>query len=129
MLFPFKSIEPLDPSQPTPSIIAITEKICEAGAKIGRPWSNVDRYKQYFEEVGFENVVERRFYWPVGFWAKGDYYKSLAAYMIEDIRKGIEPISKKLLPIVGMSSEEIETLVAEVKKDLENPKAHAYLEV
>lgn len=126
MSFPFRHMGPV-PEDTT--VVHWTELICEAAVKINRPWSNVERYKQYFEEVGFENIVERRFYWPVGPWAKGDYYKSLAAYFLEDIKKGMEPISMKLLPILGWSKEEIQVLLAKVRQDLAKPNIHAYLSV
>ena len=109
------------------SIIKWTELICEAAEKIGRPWTNVAKYKTFFEEVGFKKITERKFYWPAGTWAKGDYYKSIGHFFLEDIKKGMEPISMKLLPFLGWSKDEIHVLLAKVRLDLENPKVHAYL--
>ncbi|KAJ9142395.1 S-adenosyl-L-methionine-dependent methyltransferase [Pleurostoma richardsiae] len=126
MSFPFSHLGPVPEDT---VIVKWTELICESAIKIGRPWSNVEKYKQYFEEVGFQNVVERRFYWPVGPWAKGDYYKSLATYFMEDIKRGMEPITMKLLPILGWSKEEMQVLLAKVRQDLTNPNIHAYLNV
>lgn len=126
VIFPFSHLGPVPDGT---TIIKWTELICEAAEKIGRPWANVAKYKEYFKELGFQNVIERRFYWPVGPWAKGDYYKNISRYFVEDIKRAMEPISMKLIPILGWSHEEIQVLLAKVRLDLENPKIHAYLNV
>lgn len=126
VIFPFSHLGPIPADT---HITKWTELICEAGEKIGRPWANVAKYKQYFKESGFEYVTERRFYWPVGTWAKGDYYKNIGACFVEDIEKAMEPISMKLLPLLGWSLSEIQVLLAKVRLDLKNSKIHAYLNV
>lgn len=45
--------------------------VIEASRKMGRDWSCPPKYKGWFEEARFEDVVERRFYWPGSQWAKG----------------------------------------------------------
>ncbi|KAJ2893511.1 putative methyltransferase domain-containing protein [Zalerion maritima] len=126
MIFPFEAIGDI----PNDSVLCKwTGLICDAAEKIGRPWHNATRYKQYFKDAGFENVVERRFYWPIGLWAKGDYYKSIAVYFLEDIRRGMEPISMKLLPLLGWTQDEIHVLLAKVRQELIRPEVHAYLNV
>jgi len=37
----------------------------------------VPKYKSYLEELGFVDVVERRFNCPIGPWAKGKKNKTL----------------------------------------------------
>lgn len=101
----------------------------DAAARVGRQWSNVRRYADFFATCGFKNVVERRFYWPAGTWAQGTYYKSLGAFFEEDIRRGIEPISMKLLPVLGMGQREIGELLEKVWKELGKPDIFAYLEM
>jgi hypothetical protein len=108
------------------TIVRWSEMIVEAGHRVGRHWDGPGRYKQYFEEVGFQNVVERRFYWPVGMWARGDYYKQIGAYFVEDIDKALDVLSQKLLPALGLSKEEIEGLCQGFRNDIDNPKVHAY---
>lgn len=101
----------------------------QAALKMGRDWAEGENYKRYFEEAGFVNVVERRFYWPMGTWAKGDYFKSLGAYFVEDTKRIIEAISMKLLPLIGWSRDEIQVLLAQVRRDMEDPNVHAYTPV
>lgn len=122
-LLPFQSVGPVPEDCTT---IKWSNLIVESAAKIGRHWDNVGRYKKYFEEVGFINVVEKRFYWPLGMWAKGDYFKSLAVYWREDMMRGIEPLSMKLLPLLGWSKDEIQILLAKVRKDWDRTDVHVF---
>lgn len=126
MVFPLSHVGPIPEDA---IIVRWTELICEAAEKLGRPWRNTAYYKQYFEEVGFENVVERRFYWPIGPWAKGDYYKNLSMYFIEDVKKGMEPITMKLFPKLGWTKDEIQVMVAKVRNDMLRADIHAYLDM
>lgn len=119
----------IGPQREGDGLMKCIELMAEAASKIGRTWNNVQNYKRFFEEVGFENVVERKFYWPAGNWAAGDYYKSLAAYCTQDFKQGMVPIAAKLLPILGMGKEEIDALVDKSMKDLDDPSVHAYTPV
>ena len=60
-------------------------------------------YAQWFREIGFEDVVERKFYWPINAWAKGKYYKDIAEMFQEDILNGLEGLSVKVLGNLGWS--------------------------
>ena len=126
LIFPLRHVGPIPEDT---ILVRWSEMIAEAGAKVGRPWTNVAKYRQYFEEIGFENIEERIFYWPVGPWPKGDYYKSIAMYFTEDIRKGMEPVSLKLFPALGYSPEEIQVMLAKVRRDMRDPNIHSYLPV
>ncbi|KAI0106381.1 S-adenosyl-L-methionine-dependent methyltransferase [Nemania sp. FL0031] len=103
------------------------ELLMEGVRRIGRSWSNVVNYPRYFEEAGFENITERRFYWPTSPWAKGKYFKTVAMYFQEDMISGMEAISMKVLQATGMTPKEIEEFCEEVKADFRNTDLHAYL--
>ncbi|CAK7235721.1 hypothetical protein SCUCBS95973_009362 [Sporothrix curviconia] len=98
-------------------------------ARAGRPWTNTRHYKQWMEEAGLEDVVERRFYWPVSPWPRGAYYKTLGAYVQQDLLNGIEGLSLKLLGVLGWSFGDIQQLLVEVRRDLLDTSIHAYVEV
>lgn len=95
----------------------------------GRPWTNVQHYRRWMNEAGFENVTERKFYWPVNPWPKGSYYKTLGAYVQQDLLNGMEGLSLKLLGLQGWSYEDIQALLVEVRRDLLDTSIHAYIEV
>jgi hypothetical protein len=103
------------------------ELLMEGLRRIGRSWSNVSNYPRYFEEAGFENIVDRRFYWPTSPWAKGKYFKTVAMYFQEDMLQGLEGISMKVLQATGMSPQEVLDFVEEVKKDFRDTNMHAYV--
>ncbi|KAI0431884.1 S-adenosyl-L-methionine-dependent methyltransferase [Xylaria sp. FL1042] len=105
------------------------ELLMEGVRRIGRSWSNVVNYPRYFEEAGFENIVDRRFYWPTSPWAKGKYFKTVAMYFQEDMISGMEGISMKVLQATGMTPEEIKDFCEEVKRDFRDTNLHAYLTV
>jgi hypothetical protein len=79
------------------------------------------------EELGFEDVVQKNFYWPTNPWAKEEYFKRVAAYFQEDLLSGLEAISFKVMAAVGWSVEEIKEFLPGVKKDFKDPSIHAYL--
>lgn len=99
-----------------------------AGAKnLGRNWTQVSRYKEFLEKAGFEDVVETQFAWPLGTWARGERMKMLGAWAREDLLGAIQGISMAVMTRgLGMSSEEVEVFLVDVRKDLMNKKIHAY---
>lgn len=103
------------------------ELIVKGASKTGRPWSNAPHYKRWMEEIGFEDVVERRFYLPTSPWPKGRYFKTVAAYFQEDLLTGLEAISLKVLSLLGWTPEEIQVLLVDVRKDLRDTNIHAFI--
>jgi SAM-dependent methyltransferase len=124
-IFPFKYIG----EAPKDSAMYQWSEAVSAGAmKSGRPWNNTQYFKKWLEEIGFEDIVERKFYWPTGGWPVGEYYKTLAAYWQENMTGGgLEAISRKVLALMGWSEDETEKLLSEVKKDFLDTSIHAYL--
>ncbi|KAI1805107.1 S-adenosyl-L-methionine-dependent methyltransferase [Daldinia bambusicola] len=105
------------------------QMMLEGVSRLGRSWSNAKNYRRYFEEAGFQDVVEKRFYWPTSPWAKGTYYKTIATYFQEDLLSGLEGISLRVLGVLGMSPEQVREFVEDVKKDLKSTDIHAYITV
>lgn len=105
------------------------ELLMEGVKRIGRSWSNVVNYPRYFKEAGFEDITEKRFYWPTSPWAKGKYFKTVAMYFQEDMISGMEGISMKVLQATGMTPAEIKEFCEEVKRDFRDTNLHAYLTV
>lgn len=127
-LFPMSYVgEP--PTAATSALCRWNELMLEGVSRLGRSWSNAQHYKRYFEEAGFEDVVERRFYWPTSPWAKGAYFKTVAAYFQADMLAGLEAMSLKVLGVLGMTPMEVREFVEEVKRDFRDTSVHAYLTV
>jgi hypothetical protein len=102
------------------------QMICEASEKLGRPWTNVPKYKQWFEEIGFEEVVEKKYYWHLSAWAQGDYYKQISVYAQADLLNGLDGMSLKLMGSLGWSADEIKEFLIGVKEDVKNTTIHGY---
>ena len=101
------------------------------GAKaMGKDWNRVPRYKAYLENIGFVDVVERRFNCPIGQWAKGTKNKTLGAWGRANILEGLGALSMAILTRgLGMTVAEIELLLVDVRKDINksgNESIHLY---
>lgn len=120
---------PMEYVDPPPENCAIkrwNELLIEGAEKAGRPWTNTRFYKKWFEEVGLEEVVERDFYWPIMPWAKGKYYKALGTFCQEDMLRGCEGMSLKVIGQLGWSAERIREFVEEVKGELRGTNVKVY---
>jgi SAM-dependent methyltransferase len=123
-IFPFKYVGDV----PTDSALYKWNEIATAGAaKSGRPWTNCQRYKRWMEEIGFEDVVEKKFYWPTSAWAKGAYYKTVGAWWQTDLLQGLEAISLKVFGLMGYDADKTRAFLEDVRKDVKNTDIHAYL--
>lgn len=121
--FPFEFLG--DP--PTESPLYKWSQLIDTGAeKLGRPWSNVKHYRRWFEEIGFEDVVEKKFYWPFSAWAKGKYYKEISVLAQADFLGGLEGLSLKIMGSMGYSAEEVREMLVGVKKDIVDTKMLYY---
>jgi len=106
------------------------ELIMAGTAKLGKDWTRVKQYKQYLEEAGFEDVVERRYEWPVGTWAKGKRMKTLGMWYREDLLSGLQGFTVAVLTRgLGMSVEEVELLLVGVREDIKSNRIHIYIPV
>jgi hypothetical protein len=104
------------------------ELVVECVAKSGRLWNNTLHYAKWMRDAGFEDVVEKNFYWPTSTWAKGEYYKKVATYFQEDMLNGVEGISMKIFTrFMGWTAEEVKAFLVGVKRDFRDRSIHAYL--
>ncbi|KAK7921647.1 Secondary metabolism regulator LAE1 [Apiospora marii] len=101
---------------------------CQQGAATnGRDLRVAEKYKQWLEEIGFVDVVERKFAWPYGGWAKDPRIKLAGKFCQRDIYDGVSGIAHVMLQKAGYSNEQIEQFIAEVRRNLVDPTIHAYL--
>ena len=103
------------------------ELVADGAKNLGKDWTRVNKYKEFLEEVGFEDVVETRFAWPIGTWARGERMKMLGTWTREDVLGAIQGVSMAVMTRgLGMSSEEVEVFLVDVRKDIMNKGIHAY---
>ncbi|KAB5542408.1 S-adenosyl-L-methionine-dependent methyltransferase [Coniochaeta sp. 2T2.1] len=102
----------------------------ECAGRVGRDLSYSQRYRAMFAKALLVDVQERHFLWPSNTWVKGRHYKKIATWFLKDLSDGLEAISLQILTrVAGMSKEEVTTLLEDVRKDLADPKIHAYMRV
>ncbi|KAK2667039.1 hypothetical protein RAB80_017460 [Fusarium oxysporum f. sp. vasinfectum] len=99
----------------------------EASDKLGRPCIPTKELRNIMGKVGFTNIVETRFKWPSNCWPKDKKYKELGAWNNENTRLVFESVT--LAPLtrgLDWTIEEVDVLLADVRKELNDPNIHAY---
>lgn len=105
------------------------------------------------KDAGFEGVQHEKFRMPIGPWAKDKHLvclapesadskasarskqlmqdqKTIGAWNLVQIEHGIEGFTLRLFTqILGWKSEEVQVLLANVRKDLRDPRIHAQFDL
>lgn len=111
-------------------IMKFNKLILEGAAKIGRNWLCTKNYAQWFKEIGFEDVVETIYAWPLGTWAKGKKQKTIGLWALADADEGASSIATALLTrVLGMPLEEVDALLQELRTANKNKAIHSYYPV
>lgn len=112
------------------TIQRFNDLIIEGAAKIGRDWHCTPKYATWFQEVGFEDVVENVLAWPVGTWPKGKKQKTMGLWTMTNALEGAPAIGMALLTrTLGMPAEEVELLLMDLRKDIKDRSIHSYFPV
>jgi len=103
------------------------QMIMESAEKMGRSLRQSGYYKQYMEDAGFVDVVEKHFQWPLNPWPKGTHHKTLGAWFHADIMEGFDGLSMAFLTRGGrLTPDEVKVLLVDVRKDFADRRIHAY---
>jgi hypothetical protein len=93
--------------------------LMEGSRTMGKDWNRVPRYKEYLEELGFVDVVERKFPCPIGPWAKGEKNKTLGVWGRANLLQGLGALSMAIMTRgLGMTPAEVELLLVDVRNDI-----------
>jgi hypothetical protein len=99
----------------------------EGAKKVGKPWTRTNQYKGWMEEIGFVDIEEKILPWPINTWPKDTYLKLLGLWFQFDLLEGLNSTTALLTRGLGWSTEEVESLLVDVRKDIENRRVHAYV--
>jgi hypothetical protein len=99
----------------------------QAGIKMGREWTNAPNYARWMEEIGFEDVREKRFEVPTSPWPKGKKQKELGMWWQADLLQALGASVTALTRGLGWESAKAERLLVDVRKDIKNRAIHAYM--
>jgi len=101
--------------------------LVEGSEKLGRSLTDAKQHKQRLLEAGFINVEEKMFKWPTNTWPKDRKHKEVGLWTLANIDGGLEGLSMALLTRgCGWSKEEVLAFLAGVRRDMRNPRIHAY---
>lgn len=103
------------------------EKLVLAAKAIHRDLLCASKFKQYFADAGFEDIVETRFAWPINSWPRRKEDKILGLYHMTNMLDGIHGMSSRAMTKgLGMTTQEVELLLVDVRKDLKTRSIHGY---
>ncbi|KPM42830.1 Lovastatin diketide synthase LovF [Neonectria ditissima] len=103
------------------------DEIVDASEKADRPLPLAEKLKSWYVEAGFVDVHEKVYKIPVNGWPKVRKLKRLGEMWQENIEDGLQGFSYALLHRVkGMTKEEIEVSLVDVRKDLADKRMHGY---
>ncbi|KAF7557577.1 hypothetical protein G7Z17_g603 [Cylindrodendrum hubeiense] len=100
---------------------------CDAALKFGREFQEFGKLKDLMAEIGFVDVVETHLKWPSNTWPKDKRLKEIGAWNNENMGSGLEAFT--MAPLTrgyGMTADEVNLLLVDVRKDLNNRAVHAY---
>jgi hypothetical protein len=104
------------------------DRMIEGARRLGKDLTQASRYGSFMREIGFVDIVEKHLAWPIGPWPKDKKMKRLGAWCKEDISTGLQALSMATLSRgLGMSAEEIEVFLVDVRKDINSRKMHCYI--
>jgi len=102
------------------------KKIVEAADTVGRTLLVGSKLEGWLREAGFEDIHHEKIRLPVGIWPKDKKLKQVGAFNHVQLKDGLEGFSLALYTrVLGWRPEEVQALVAKVRKDLDDPKMHA----
>lgn len=116
-----------DTLKPDSVLLKVTEMVIEASAKLGRPINLSQHYKVMFEKAGFADVQLLPYKWPTNHWPRNPKMKTIGRWSLANTDGGWEGMWLALFSRgLGMSREEIMVLCEQSRKELRDPKIHAY---
>ncbi|ETS88219.1 hypothetical protein PFICI_02047 [Pestalotiopsis fici W106-1] len=103
--------------------------LVKGGLGLGRNLEVTKHFKEWLEEIGFVDIVERKLPWAYSPWPQDRRLKLAGKFMQSNIYEGIRGISFMFLTGAGLSETEINDLILQVRADLMNPSIHAFMPV
>ncbi|KAI9642822.1 hypothetical protein NHQ30_008555 [Ciborinia camelliae] len=99
----------------------------EAGEASGKPWTNLTKYMEWMEDIGFECVTETVFHNPINDWPVGAKEKKVGVMMQKDVRLFLNSTKQLLVEGLKWDVEETNQLLVEAKKNANDRNVHAYV--
>ncbi|KAK6206806.1 TAM domain methyltransferase [Colletotrichum tabaci] len=100
----------------------------EIADMIGRDFNPGPKLYNWVKEAGFRNIVHKRYKIPIGPWAKEPHYKDIGMMNLIQLLDGLEAFTlKPFCSVLGWTTEEVQVLLAQVRKEMKSGVFHAHL--
>jgi SAM-dependent methyltransferase len=110
------------------ALLQWSESMQKLGEAIGCGFDNAWNYQQWIKDTGFVNVQQHIHRYPINPWPKDPKLKKVGLFEQVVFADGLEGFSVKLyVSILGWTEEEVNVMLAQVRKDITNRNIHAYL--
>ena len=97
----------------------------DAAKGFGRDSRPGPQLEGWMRDAGFENIVAEKFRLPIGPWPKDKDLKTIGAWNLVQLEDGLEGFVLRLFTQhLDWKREEVEVLLAQVRKDLRDPRIH-----
>lgn len=100
----------------------------QMGEAMGSPLEAPKIWKDKMEQAGFVDVRETIFKVPQGIWPKDTRLKKIGAFENFSLINGLEAyLLRGYTTVLGGNPDELQLIVAETIRELQNPKMHSYI--
>ena len=108
-------------------VMSWLKHIINASNIVGRESRVGPKLEQWVKDTGFINVVHRKFKIPLGSWPREPFMKQLGTWSRANLLDGLEGFSLRLMcEVLKWKPEEVEVMLAGVRKRLMSPDCHGY---
>lgn len=104
-------------------------KTLEGSTRVGRTWADPRNYKTIMEQVGFVDVVETRFKWPLNTWPRDPKLKELGMWVREDMMHILPAVKRVFTKGLGWPIEDADAFVQQAQADLINRNIHGWVDM
>ena len=112
------------------SIYKWATTLLQASRDFGRDPCPGPKIEAMAKEAGFEEVTSQRFRLPIGPWPRDKHLKTMGSWNLIQVEQGLEAFSLRLFTqMLKWDQKEVEALLADVRKNLRDPKLHAQFDL
>ncbi|TGO23120.1 hypothetical protein BPAE_0143g00180 [Botrytis paeoniae] len=119
----------IDDSMESTGIAKWFEACVGAGEAGSRPWTNIPKYMEWMEDIGFEEVTETIYHNPINDWPMGAKEKKIGVMMQKDIKRFLYSTTRTVVEGSNMDEAEIKDLLLSAKESGRNRNIHAYIPI
>ncbi|QIW98413.1 hypothetical protein AMS68_003931 [Peltaster fructicola] len=118
------------PLEPGHTLARWSDLGIEVGKRSGKTFEIAETMSGMIKQAGFDNVVEKRFKWPVGPWSSDPRMKEIGRWNLLNWEQGMEGwVIALYTRVLGWSYADVQAWLVEVKKALRSRKHLVYHEV